>query len=226
MSEIIPAYIQSAFDREREHAHAAAKQVKETVGFRMLAVKMFGRLAELQQRVITDEHVAVACERGCSYCCHLRVEIRPHEAFVLANHIQTRFDEAQRARVIARLAETLQLISPLTREQHIRAGVPCALLEDGACSVYEGRPATCRKYYSVSVDTCRDAFNDTAAPLTGALEHDNLRFAGNAVVLGFAKGLEEAGYNADMVELHFALKLALESNKPEKRYKSGKKPFV
>ena len=226
MGETIPAYLQSAFDREREQARAAAKLVKETVGFRMLAVKMYGRLAELQKQVIADEHVVVACKRGCAYCCHLRVEIRPHEAFVLANHIQTQFDAAQRARAMARLEENLQRIAPLSREQHIRAGIPCALLEDGACSVYEGRPATCRKYYSVSVDTCRDAFNDTAAPLTGLLEHDNLRFAGNAVALGFAKGLEEAGFNTDMVELHHALKLALESNKPEKRYKAGKKPFV
>jgi len=45
-----------------------------------------------------------------------------------------------------------------------------ALLDEGACSVYEGRPATCRKYYSVSVATCRDAFKDTAAQLDAAID--------------------------------------------------------
>lgn len=226
MTDTVPAELRSAFESEREAARAEAKSVKETVGIRNLTAKMYGRLAELQQRVIADERVGIACERGCTYCCHLRVEVRPHEAFVLSQHIQTRFDDAQRTRVMARLEENLQRIATLTRDQHIRAGLACALLEDGGCAAYEARPAACRKYYSVSVTTCRDAFNDTAAPLTGPLEHDNLRLAGNAVALGFAKGLEEAGYNADMFELHHALKLALESNKPEKRYKSGKKPFV
>lgn len=226
MSETIPAPIQAAFERERQQALLDARAAKEVVGIRALAVKMYGRLAELQQQVIADEHVAFACMQGCSYCCHLRVELRPHEAFVLAQHIHSRFNDQERAEVMSRLAENLERITPLTREQHIGAGIACALLVDGNCSAYEARPAACRKYYSLSVDTCRAAFNDTSAPLTGQLEHDNVRFAGNAVTLGFAKGMEDAGYNIDMFELHRALKLALESNKPEKRYRAGKKPFI
>ena len=117
-------------------------------------------------------------------------------------------------------------IATLSREQHVRAGIPCALLEDGVCSAYEARPATCRKYHSVSVETCRDAFSDTSAPLTGEIEHEQVRLAGNAVALGHAKGLEDAGYDATLYELHYALHRALTDPKAEKRYRRGKRAFV
>lgn len=228
MQESIPTTIRDAFELERRDARlqVTTTRTQAPAALRALTVRMYSRLAARQQQVVAAENVKIACARGCAYCCHLRVEVRPHEVFVLAQHIQATFDDASRAKVLAKLDENVRRIAVLSAEQHIRAGIPCALLEDGVCSVYEGRPATCRKYYSLSVDTCRNAYNDTAAPLTGPLEHDNLRLAGNATALGFAKGIDEAGLNAEMVELQFALKLALESGKPEKRYRSGKKPFI
>jgi Fe-S-cluster containining protein len=180
----------------------------------------------LQTQVMADEKMHMACTRGCSYCCHLRVEIRPHEAFVLAHHIQTKFGPEQRARIVARIEDNLGRIAPLSRDQHVRAGIPCALLDEGACSVYQARPATCRKYHSVSVAICRAAFDDTSAPLTGEIEHEQVRLAGNAVALGYAKGVEEAGFDAALYELHYALHRALTDPKAERRYRHGKKAFV
>jgi Fe-S-cluster containining protein len=187
---------------------------------------MYGRLAALQDAVIARRALAVACRRGCSYCCHLRVEIRPHDAFVLAHHLRSKLDPVQLACVVARIEANLGRIAALAPEEHIRAGIACALLEDGVCSAYEGRPATCRKYHSVSVETCRNAYNDTSAPLTGEIEDDELRLAGNAVALGYAKGLEDAGYDTTLYELHFALHKALTHPKAESRYRSGKRPFI
>jgi Fe-S-cluster containining protein len=219
---VTPA-LQHAFDRERKDA---SRPNADDAQARAQTVRMFGRLARLQADVIAEQRVDVACERGCSYCCHLRVEIRPHEAFVLAHHIQSRLSAEQQVQVLARLEETLRRIAPLSAAQYIRAGIPCALLDERACSVYEGRPATCRKYYSVSVATCRDAFKDTAAPLTGELEDEQVRLAGNAVALGYAKGLEDAGYDTTLYELHFALYKALTDPKAGKRYRQRKKAFV
>lgn len=219
MNSPVSPELQAAFDRERGEGRSSAAAPTQTV-------RMYGRLAALQGDIIARGKVDLACVRGCSYCCHLRVEIRPHEAFVLAQHIQTRFDAGQRARAIARMEENLERIVSLTSEQHIRAGIPCALLEEGVCSVYEARPATCRKYYSVSVETCRNAFNDTSAPLTGEIEDEQVRLAGNAVALGYAKGLEDAGYDATRYELHYALHRALTHPEAETLYRDGKPPFV
>lgn len=216
--------MKATFDRERRQARTLKSA--DAAAARAQTVHMYGRLGALQAEVIAHTEVYLACARGCSYCCHLRVEIRPHDAFVLAEHIRTRFSAEQRAAALARIDHNLQRITALTPEQHVRAGIPCALLEDGACSVYEGRPATCRKYYSVSVDTCRNAFNNTAAPLTGEIEDEAVRLAGNAVALGYAKGLEDSGHDAALYELHFALHAALTNPKAEKRYRQGKRPFI
>ena len=222
-SPVSPA-LQAAFDRERNDSRARARP--DAVTARTHTVRMYGRLAALQAQVMADEKVDVACKCGCSYCCHLRVEIRPHEAFVLAQHIRTRLTPEEGARILARIKENLAPIASLSREQHVRAGIPCALLEENACSVYEARPAACRKYHSVSVVVCRAAFNDTSAPLIGEIEHEQVRLAGNAVALGYAKGLEEAGYDAGLYELHYALYRALIDSKAEKRYRRGKRAFV
>ena len=221
MTEEVTPALQDAFDRERKHAARANADDAQAQ-----TIRMFGRLAQLQADVIAARRVDVACERGCSYCCHLRVEIRPHEAFVLARHIRLYFSASQQAKLFARLEETLRRIRPLSAAQHIRAGIPCALLDDGACSAYEGRPGACRKYHSVSVATCRNAFHDTAAPLTGELEDEEVRLAGNAVALGYAKGLEDTGYDTTLYEFHFALQKALTDPKAAKRYRHRKKAFV
>jgi Fe-S-cluster containining protein len=224
MEPSISAELQAAFDRERRQARAM--RPADAAAVRTQTIRMHGRLAALQRDVIAKENVSLACERGCSYCCHLRVEIRPHDAFVLAQHIRAKYTAAQQAQTIARIEENLRRIAPLSPAQHVRAGIPCALLVEGSCSAYEARPATCRKYYSVSVETCRNAFLDTSAPLTGALEDDDVRLAGNAVALGHAKGLEDAGYDATLYELHDALLRALTQPKAEKRYRDRKRPFV
>ena len=223
MTPLFPE-LQAVFDRERKDARAA--RPADATAARAGTIRMYGRLAELQSGVIARKSLEVACARGCSYCCHLRVEIRPHEAFVLARHLQQNFDAPRRERALARITENLERIAPLAPDEHVRAGIPCALLEEGVCSVYEARPAACRKYYSVSVSTCRDAFGDTSAPLTGELEDEDLRLAGNAVALGYAKGLEDAGYDIELRELHYALRKALTEPKAEARYRRGKRPFA
>jgi Fe-S-cluster containining protein len=220
----VSADLRLAFDRER--AEARTRKTVDGAAARTQTIHMYGRMATLQAHVIAQAKADPACKRGCSYCCHLRVEIRPHDAFVMAQYVRVKFNADQRAQVLARIEGTLARIAPLTQDQHVRAGVPCALLEDGVCSVYEARPATCRKYFSMSVDTCRNAFNDTAAPLTGEIEHEQVRLAGNAVALGYAKGLEDAGYDAALYELHYALHAALTNPKAETRYRKGKRPFV
>jgi Fe-S-cluster containining protein len=224
MNGHVPPALQAAFDRERRDARA--QKPADAAAGRAQTVRMYGRLARLQADVAADRRIEFACKRGCSYCCHLRVEVRPHDAFVLAHHVASKFTAEQRARAVARIEHNLHRIAPLTPEEHVRAGIPCALLEDGACTVYEARPATCRKYHSLSVTVCRRAFEDPTAPLVGEIEDEQVRLAGNAVALGYAKGLEDSGYDAALYELHYALHKALTDPKAQRRYRDGKRAFV
>jgi hypothetical protein len=46
------------------------------------------------------------------------------------------------------------------------------------------------------------------------------------VALGHAKGLEDAGYDSGLYELHAALHRALTDPRAQKRYRDGKRAFV
>jgi hypothetical protein len=82
-----------------------------------------------------------ACARGCSHCCHGRVEVTAPEVFLLARFLRRRPD-AERDAHIARTAVSVQGMDRQARHQ---AKVPCALLDgDGTCSAYEARPLACR----------------------------------------------------------------------------------
>ena len=224
MTETISVGLQAVFEQERVATRNAIARDADAV--RAQVVRMYARLEREQYTVISTTKLELACERGCNYCCHQRVEVRPYEAFVLADHIRARMTQAEQLTVKRRLAANGARIAPLAPLQHTQAGIPCALLIDGACSVYEARPAACRKYYSLSVDTCQSAFENPTEPLVGPLEDDGLRLAGNAVALGFAKGVEESGRDANRYELHAALLEALENPKAARRYRDGKKAFV
>ncbi len=224
MTEAVSADLQAVFERER--AAARSTPARDADAVRAQVVRMYARLQREQLAVIASSKLVLACERGCNYCCHQRVEVRPYEAFVMADHIHARMTAEQHAEVKVKLAANLTRIAPLAPLQHTQAGIPCALLVDGACSVYDARPAACRKYYSLSVDTCRTAFEHPAEPLSGPLEDDALRLAGNAVALGYARGVEESGRDANRYELHAALREAMENPKAAKRYRNAKKAFV
>lgn len=224
MTESIPAALQAAFERERTDARRTVARDADAV--RAQVLRMYSRLEREQSEVISASKLVLACKRGCNYCCHQRVEIRPYEAFVLAEHIRTRMSTEQQADVKSSLATNRARIAPLAPLHHTQAGIACALLVSGACSVYEARPAACRKYYSLSVETCRSAFERPTEPLNGLLEDDALRLAGNAVALGYARGVEESGRDANRYELHTALLEALDNPKSLRRYQDGKKAFV
>ena len=219
-----PPECQSAFNEARTEAQSS--HFEDDADVRRQTVRMYGRLSELQEAVSASHHVEFGCRRGCSHCCHLRVEIRAHDAFVLAHHFESKFTPEQRAATMQRIEANLARIDAMTPDEHIHAGIPCALLVDGACSAYEARPSTCRKYHSVSAETCRKSIENPYAPITGEIEDENVRLAGNAVALGYAKGLEDAGYDIRLYELHRALHSALTNPKAGKRYRRGKRAFV
>ncbi len=223
----IPTELQAAFDQERNKTRRLFEQSRDPRTLAQSTIRMYGRLADLQAQVRDQQKVEVACAAGCHHCCYLRVEVRPYEAFVLAGHIRAHFKGDALAALLSRIEENLGKVSSLAPDAHHRAGVACALLDaSGRCSVYDARPAACRKYYSLHLDTCKEARANPSAPLARDIEHEALRLAGNAVALGFAKGVEEAGLDADRVELHRALHSALTNAKSEKRWRDGKRPFV
>lgn len=96
-------------------------------------------LVKLDAELAESETVQpVSCRgRGCAACCRSDVPVFPHELpglFAAVTPAMVERVRAQRALLVAGAK-----------------GVPCPALEpDGACAIYDARPATCRGYAVVS----------------------------------------------------------------------------
>lgn len=80
----------------------------------------------------------LACDRGCTMCCHVQLTVSSVEAHAIRQTLRTRQPHVRdelRARAKA-----------LHRREKGPGGLtPCVMLDDdGACAIYEGRPLVCR----------------------------------------------------------------------------------
>jgi Fe-S-cluster containining protein len=93
-----------------------------------------------QDRRLTGAE-AVRCHKGCSHCCHGPVEIRPHEAHLLVEHLRSAGRALDRDKLERQSAYGVD-----TWREQPAADQACVFLDAaGACSVYDVRPNACRK---------------------------------------------------------------------------------
>lgn len=208
-------------------ARGAFAQAREPRALATAVVRFHRRVDDVMSATVAGHGIAVACRRGCSYCCHLRVDVQPAEVFALADWLRRRLDAAGLAGVVTKLRANVARTRALGVEGRKRANLACALLgDDGSCTAYEARPAQCQRYHSLRVETCASfhanpANEELASPMHEALAHNA------AVIITQTKqALRAGGLDAENADMNEALLGALESNKAWRRWRDGKKPFV
>jgi Putative zinc- or iron-chelating domain len=92
------------------------------------------------------------CRPGCTACCHLLLLGTPFEVLSIAQHLLETKTPAEIESLKGRLRAVSEV--PLDPALRVKAKIPCALLEDGRCSVYERRPSLCRMTLSRSRAAC------------------------------------------------------------------------
>ncbi len=162
-----------------------------------------------------------ACARGCSHCCHARVEATAPEIFLVARALRARGDPS----VADGVAATAARLEGMEGRAHQRAQVRCALLgDDGACTVYAARPIGCRRAHSTDAAICKavheDPTLDVSVPFAPALQ-----WTASALVLGWMEGCAHAGRPPHHYELHAALTIALRDADAEARFARGDDPL-
>ncbi|HEY1174045.1 MAG TPA: YkgJ family cysteine cluster protein [Verrucomicrobiae bacterium] len=193
------------------------------------------RLATRQYFVAADANaegflktkkLTLACRQGCALCCVLRVHVRAHEVFAVADFIGEKFSAKQREELLARLEVHVKRIAPLTRAQHETTNVVCPLLVDSVCSVYPVRPFACRGHHSNDLSACQYSYDhpeDDTFP--GARNADYFALWETMTVYGNA-AFKEAGFDSCVYEFGSALLAALRNPASARRWRDRKNPLL
>lgn len=214
----------AAWGQESRTAFAGAR---DPARMTTAVVTLHRRVDEALAATIAGHKVPLACAKGCGYCCHLRVQVQPYEAFRLADWLRKNFESSRLERVIARLKSNAAKTRELGEEARKRTNIACALLgDDGACTAYEARPAQCRRYHSTTLDPCKSFYDDPSRDDIESGMHPAVSHNADVIITQGRHAARAAGLNDDSVDMNVALLEALENPKALRRWKDGKKPFV
>src|SRR6266850_23389 len=168
------------------------------------------RYADAAIEIVNEEYrPRLDCKEGCSYCCcKPGVLISIPELLRILERLTTTLDPDGIAAVRDRAASYTRQLNGRSFDEPTDESIPCPLLNDGRCSVYEVRPLTCRGYNSTSVDACRRAHESGNAlvPIFSLIKDVT-----DATTVGAATALRDVGFNDALVDLGTALHIALEA---------------
>jgi hypothetical protein len=124
----------------------------------------------------------------------------------ILDHVRSTFSADAMSALGARARRYASQIEGRSFDDPTDESVPCPLLVDGRCSVYEIRPLVCRGYNSTNVDACRRAHEnaDELVPIFSVIKDVT-----DGATVGAAQQLTTAGFNDSLVDLGSALNVAL-----------------
>jgi hypothetical protein len=176
---------------------------------------VFAMVDEIAQQAsaqveLSAERAMHACTAGCTFCCHLPVDVTVPEALCLAVYLRQTLSPEALVTLRERLAATAARIHSLSYEDHTQARIPCALLLDGTCIAYAKRPFACRAWNSTSRDCCENIFQH-GDPVTMLPPLDMSAYeAVWELAQGFVDRLQQARLDSHTYELHSILLRVLE----------------
>lgn len=166
----------------------------------------------------------VDCRAGCSFCCWLRIDVRAHEVFLIARHLRQDWPAEALTELMTDLELTRRALTGGHESGRNTAPRPCVLLVDGLCSVYEVRPAACRRYLSGSVEACEAQWKSPDRG-EGPVQHPILAEPGRAAATAVHHAMFQNGYDGFSYDLPLALAEAMTDPECEARWLRKEKAF-
>ena len=170
------------------------------------------------KRTLAQGMPATACAKGCSHCCKSYfVSACPPDIFRIARHIRDNHKadfEAELDRICAAENNTRNVSHTARYNERL----PCSLLIDDACSVYEARPTACRGWASTDVKACENREDDIPVP-------EVYRESRRAIDHAVRATLKHHGRDKRSFELNHAVRVALEDPDSEARWLNGEDVF-
>lgn len=168
----------------------------------------------------------IACRRGCNHCCHQLVAAAPLEVLIIARRVAAW--PAERREDLVRRLEAIACI-PATEEERTSRKLPCPLLENGECAVYDRRPGNCRALLSYSEDACSNGLDtSTARHGDGDLvpSPDLPYLVTSACSMGLDAGQIERGLDTERIDLVMGLLMALTDPGVREAWLKGEEVFA
>jgi Fe-S-cluster containining protein len=148
---------------------------------------------------------AIACREGCNFCCYNQVEVTPPEALLIGHYVAENFSPAERDGLRNRVMGALSLKAGKSKKKiaRLRHKLPCALLQDGKCTVYTVRPLVCRAMHAFSAGTCEaELVQGKLGP--GEFYAHRYEFVWS-ISSGLQTGCREFGCQSGVIDLDVAL---------------------
>jgi Fe-S-cluster containining protein len=220
----------------REHIDAAAESVRrhaiEELGGRCASgncgsvCRRVNGALEAEAESQRAAGAPIACAPSCDFCCHLRVDVFPHEAMALLDYLRTSVAATEAAAIERQILENARRIESLTVREHYAANIPCALLVAGRCSAYPVRPSACAAYHSTSRERCEHSYRhpqDIGTPKNSRPALLALQALGDALIAATQEGIDKAGLSSEQTELHQTLRALLEKPSLGANWRAGGK---
>ncbi len=166
---------------------------------------------------------SIACAAGCDFCCHYHVVATAPEIFAIAEHL-AKMPKAEKTKIQERIKETASRVSKMAVSEYMVTNIPCAMLENGRCSIYELRPLACRGHHSVDAKICERTFNAPQEDEPMELDYDR-KLTVTALEAAHLTSQREKKLDTAKYELHAALNTAIWNKDVFKRWLEHKLSF-
>lgn len=180
----------------------------------------------LNEEIIEQRGVKLACCEGCGICCSLRIDVFAHEVFLIAHHIRSHFDPGEMAKLMERLEAHSEKVTPLTPFEHVTQNIACPLLQNGRCSVYAVRPHSCRRHHSQDLAACQYTY-DHPDDLETPAAHDRDLYRALTEAMQWNIDVYSAlEFDHTIYELGTAIKEALNDAASWERWRNHEQAFI
>jgi uncharacterized protein len=184
--------------RQRVGQHLQAAQAANDAPAAVAFVVQLHRSVDKAVAQVETQAVArgmpTACQAGCSHCCSLPVHASEPEVLHIAQHFKD--GPPQRLLALMQALKARAASGPGTPEPPARR--PCVFLVRGLCSIYEIRPARCRKAHSLDAQLCESQAPQIPQHLERILQAE-------ALIQGTTLAYEDQGLSAQGTELGAAM---------------------
>ncbi len=176
-------------------------------------IRSLYQLAENSKNLIIDrlsqediDQPAIDCHEGCYYCCSMKVTPTMPELFIILEHIQKTYSQAETVKLIKDLRLHKNKCNKIKTVKE-RIKVYCTFLKKGACSIQDVKPLSCYAYTSTDVDKCLEFLANPSIDIPSSICHHTPYHVVRKAIL---KSLFFAGFSDVTEELNSGMLRLLE----------------